>query len=116
MLNHGSEKMNILHHSSDGYVALCPVCNRYQLGFGTTVVKLDESPLRELISELDYITRTFVGQVDPRTKAFMLPLPCDDVAMVVNHEEAGRLHAMLSDALWLHGILGQVAEGCDPTP
>ncbi len=106
MAHTGNNAHNILYHGADGYVASCCHCGRLQVAFGTLVMDLEKGMLTDLLEELERDRDNFHMRVDPRLKVFRYQLMSDDILLVLNHDEVGRLHAMISDALWMHGIYG----------
>ncbi|MBX2973777.1 MAG: hypothetical protein KF797_11800 [Flavobacteriales bacterium] len=109
---HTRHQMDILHHSTDGYVGTCCSCGRFQVAFGTSMFQIHEDMLRGLLHELAEDERYCAERVDPRTKCFVYDVGSECVRMVLNHTEVVRLRSMLSDALWMQGIMEEV--GSEP--
>lgn len=97
--------MNILHHSTDGYVGTCCSCGRFQVAFGTSIFHLEEELLRALVTELNEDEHYCGERVDPRTKCFVYDVGSDQVRLVLNYTEVIRFRAMLSDSLWMLDIM-----------
>ncbi len=102
---HMHHRMDILHHSTEGYVGTCCSCGRFQVAFGTSMFHIHEDMLRGLLHELTEDERYCADRVDPRTKCFVYDIGSEHVRMVLNHGEVASLRAMLADSLWMLEIM-----------
>ena len=85
-----------LYHGATGYVIRCPHCKGIQLAFGTTIVNLD-------ITEFECFKK-MVGRLaedhhhaSAHEKMICLPLPAEDVMMLVTPAEITSLARMTSE-------------------
>lgn len=102
---HTHHQLNVLHHSTDGYVGTCCSCGRFQVAFGTSIFHIHEDMLRGLLHELQEDERYCAERVDPRSKCFVYEVGSECMRLVLNYTEVGRFRAMLADSMWLMDIL-----------
>jgi hypothetical protein len=104
------DRLDVLTHGRDGYVAGCQGCGGFQVAFGTSLFHVLEPGLRDLSERVLHDRTMFDGRVCPGYKAFNYELGAPQVRMVLCHAELERLDDLLRDALWMHGIYASVTE------
>lgn len=103
--------MNVLQHGRHGYVAACCGCGRFQIAFGTTLMHLEVEAVRDLTEETGRDLQVFKHRICAKEKAFIYDTGAPCMRIILDHEEVGALHTMLSEALWIHGIYASMTEG-----
>jgi hypothetical protein len=107
------DRLNVLQHAPDGHVSVCRSYRTFQVAFGTTRMTLDLAAMEELVEELGSEVDLFAGRIGEGEKAFVHGVGEGPVRLVLCYTEMVRLHALLRDALWVHGIYAVVTKHDD---
>lgn len=104
------DRMEVLQHGRDGYVAVCAGCGGFQVAFGTCLFHADALLLQALSARIAHDRRAYAERVCPGHKAFTYDVGAACLRMVLCHAEVERLDDLLRDALWMHGIYASVTD------
>lgn len=105
------DRMEILHHGMHGYVARCCSCARFQLAFGTTLMSFEEAGLRALAADVRDNREVFRDRICIGEKAFLFDADTPSMRLLLCYAELEQLDDLLSEALWMHGVLELISGG-----
>jgi hypothetical protein len=78
-----------------GYLVQCRQCNNIQLAFGNICVTFSVSAFDEFFALVKNIAANAPHTFLPGTKCIYIPLPCEEIKLLLSPEEANILLGML---------------------
>ncbi len=95
--------LEVLDHSTHGYLAYCPDCGGFTLAFGTTLAVMLEDDIRRMGEHVSTQLKAHRNAVCPNAKAFMFkPGTNSTCQMVLTYTEMEHLETMLNRGMLLY--------------
>lgn len=108
------DKLTILEHDSQGYLAYGPGYDVFTLVFGTSLVAMFEPEVRVMLSMVEELLEEHANRVCPNAKAFTVAVNDDrSMRLVLTYSEMQHLQELVSSGLIMHETQQILSGGAD---